>query len=327
MDDWKIVCFTIVLGIMFLALVIYLIVYIILYGEELTLLGTRLLDMVDSADTAIHGTQSCLANGTTYFFINGEEKSKQISSQLNDYQERGQDDLLVLKHLNYLKTSQRYNSHSQHAKMSRAMIGAAIESIIMQGTQVTPSMSLIHHTISYLYSPGYECLLINMINDVIQLKHKAMGYERLQYPLDISCQVLNVRYDTTLPNQLSIDVSLSKRIPMVNGVCCKRYSSRLFSTMNLLISPAENNDEVLEYSSKKGIRFSITKYDERGQVIHPKEIYIHCIPDFDHLPNIKQQVDRRGVVYTVANQVTHGERSPLLVSDVEGTSTGSGLYM
>ena len=163
--------------------------------------------MVSSADTTMKDVLSSERNNIS-FYINDVKIETQLTDRFYYYQEK-LDDALVKKHMEYLRTNGSYNCNTNDDQTTRAIMGAALESIVTENISTEPSMCLIHHTVSYLYSKGYESLLLNMM-DYITPKEKytrMSTYLSSYYGINVDDVEIVVKYDGKIsPNKLLIDI-------------------------------------------------------------------------------------------------------------------------
>ncbi|QLK57651.1 hypothetical protein [Ehrlichia ruminantium] len=214
------------------------------------LLQIELSKMVDTADTTIKEV-TCRDNSVS-FYINGVDSKELLTDRLGYYKQR-LDDELVKQHLKYVTSHELYKCHTESDKMTRAVIGASLESVIMESTVDKPNICLVYHAINYLYSEGYRRLLLNMVSRIIR-QHEILGLKKYspEYSDSSTDMKMVIKYDSKmLPNQLCIKVILRDSFEI--NVCGEIHSSVLSSNMELLISPTKSDDKVLQYSLKKDI--------------------------------------------------------------------------
>ncbi|CAH57952.1 putative membrane protein [Ehrlichia ruminantium] len=236
-----------VIGIMAFIMIVFRIMYLIQcisrIRQGISLLKNNLLTMVNTADTTMKEVKPC-CNDNVCFVVNGIHVGNLLISTFNDYWKK-QDDPLVKKHMDYIRGDVSYNSKDEHDQMIRATMGAAFESIVIQDINSQPNMSLIHHTISYLYGKGYQDLLRKMICEIVTKKeciYMMLKPFREDNWADRANLHMMVRYDShnVGDDRVYIDTYLLGFAGNESGIP---------SSMKLLISPERSDSRVLKYSS------------------------------------------------------------------------------
>ncbi|QGR02314.1 hypothetical protein EDL79_01290 [Ehrlichia ruminantium] len=271
-----------VLIVMVLVLAVIVIVCIRNAGK-LELLSNKLSVMVSIADTTIREEEDY--SQKICCIVDGIEIRKEFMQNLAYYKEVP-DDILVKKHLEYLKTSAGYSSHDENKMIRRAMMGAAFEKIVRKNT-FSPNLCLIHHVISYLYSIGYEDLLVHLVNEVLKYK-RSTWCSNVKYVSNIrpgNGVTLTIKYDSrVLSNQCCIKVDMySEDFLNCNSELELKRTS--FSTMKLFISPTLSDDQFLTYRSKKGLTSLVWDFLRRRLGLVSQVRCESIIPEFfvDHV--------------------------------------------
>ncbi|UOD99018.1 hypothetical protein IMW63_01330 [Ehrlichia ruminantium] len=226
-----------------------LISYILRRKQGIPLLRNNLLTMVNTADTTMKEIKPC-CNDNVCFVVDGLHIENLLVSTFNNYWKK-QDDPLVKKHMDYIKGDVSYNSKDEHDQMIRATMGAAFESIVIQDINAQPNMSLIHHTISYLYGKGYQDLLRKMICEIVTKNEyicTMLKPSREDDWADMANLYIMVRYDShnVGDDRVYIDAYLLGFARKECGIPC---DTKFCSSMQLLISPKKSDSRVLKYSS------------------------------------------------------------------------------
>ncbi|CAI27685.1 Hypothetical protein ERGA_CDS_02330 [Ehrlichia ruminantium str. Gardel] len=234
---------------MIICKIAYLMPYILRRKRVIPLLRNNLLTIVNTADTTMKEIKPC-CNDNVCFVVDGLHMGNLLVSTFNRYW-KTQDDPLVKKHMDYIKGDVSYNSKDEHDQMIRATMGAAFESIVIQDINAQPNMSLIHHTISYLYGKGYQDLLRKMICEIVTKEEyicTMLKPFREDDWADMANLYMIVRYDShnVGDDRVYIDTCLLGFARKECGIPC---DTKFCSSMQLLISPEKSDSRVLKYSS------------------------------------------------------------------------------
>ncbi|GAT77069.1 hypothetical protein [Ehrlichia ruminantium] len=275
--DAKLLIVVMMVLMMIMFKIAYLISYISRRKQGILLLRNNLLTMVNTADTTMKEIKPC-CNDNVCFLVDGIHVENLLVYTFNNYWKK-QDDPLVKKHMDYIRSDVSYNSQDKHDQMIRATMGAAFESIVIQDINAQPNMSLIHHTISYLYGKGYQDLLRKMICEIVT-KQEYMCTMRKPFREDDWADMAHldvmVRYDShnVGDDRVCINTCLLGVARKECGIPC---DTKFCSSMQLLISPKESDSRVLKYSSDNvscvfiPLKYSRRLYSNTSLVILPKK--------------------------------------------------------
>ncbi|QGR02317.1 hypothetical protein EDL79_01305 [Ehrlichia ruminantium] len=231
-------------------------------GKSHCSLQSKLSKIVSSADTTMGDIQISYQDRIS-FYVNDIKVGKQLIDRFYYYKRRP-DHKLMEKHLKYVKASKSYKYNSEHDKITRATMGAALESLIAENVENKPNICLIHHTISYLYAQGYKNLLLNIIDNLVQQEeYMAVAQSLPYYYNDRTSTVMTVRI---LPHLLSINIELddlAKKKSMN-----EEYDYAVYSNIEFFILPTKYNSKILQYCSVEGLMSIITNFMGCPRGIH-----------------------------------------------------------
>ncbi|QLK57653.1 hypothetical protein IMW64_01300 [Ehrlichia ruminantium] len=274
------------IAIIFFLLAVVMIFYsmfrILWKRDSQSLLQTKLSQIVSSADTTMKNGK-CSYKGRISFYVNGMDVVTLLTDRFYYYRGK-QSDKLVMKHLKYVQNTMSYNGCSKSDRTIRAIMGAALESILIQNVKEKPNMCLIHHTISYLYAQGYDNLLLNIIDNVVSQKEYMNETTLYSLPRYYSSKTLTSVTIKMFPNQLYVNMTLND--PIINETALGMEHSNTFSSMmELFILPKKRSSRVLQYS---GEFVSLIAQDSCSMKVHTVQ---YSIPTFfvkECIPTVEQ---------------------------------------
>ncbi|QLK50313.1 hypothetical protein FDZ58_01310 [Ehrlichia ruminantium] len=266
------------LGVCCATIVVYLILYRVLrlvFHKEIVEISTfenNLLKIINSADTTIRKAGSSI-NPVCFVIDDVEVEKQQLIDKFNYYQQ-GQDDPLVKKHMDYIEANKSYNNKDEDDKTIRAIMGAALESIIMQDVDAKPNMCLIHHAINYIYSDGYKCSLLQIIDEVTAYVRDKQGGLPTPYLLDDTNEIIPkilVKYRSKeLRNELNIELTF--QVPMLLAGADGQYGRKEVCTcMRFAILPKGKYGTKVFYSLAKSLPSSKVSHVHTVDMFFPLE--------------------------------------------------------
>ncbi|QGR02315.1 hypothetical protein EDL79_01295 [Ehrlichia ruminantium] len=265
-------------GIVLMIVLIAMIVLLRLHKKRMKLLGDGLSSIIDGANTTIKAERDY--SNSICLMVNDVDMRKQFM-EMFDYYEQNQDDVLIEQHLAYLRTNKAYSSNNDSDNVKRAIMGAAFQSMIQKVSTKTLDLSLIHHVISYLYSEGYQDLLVKFVNRVIQHElstiYKFIRIPVYSYHVDRESIKLTIKYDTKMrQNQVSLEVLVQNNdsISELGSEHCIRY---LYSDINLSVLPVGRNNQALQYKSCTGMNSVVKDSAFLYNMIHGTRIPTFCV--------------------------------------------------
>ncbi|KYW98709.1 hypothetical protein [Ehrlichia ruminantium] len=265
------------LGVCCATIVVYLILYRVLrlvFHKEIVEISTfenNLLKIINSADTTIRKAGSSI-NPVCFVIDDVEVEKQQLTDKFNYYQQR-QDDPLVKKHMDYIEANKSYNNKDEDDKTIRAIMGAALESIIMQGVDAKPNMCLMHHAINYLYSEDYKCSLLQIIDEVTAYVRDKQGGLPTPYLCDTNEIIpkIIVKYRSKeLQNELNIELTF--QVPMLLVGADGQYELKKVCTcMRFAILPQGKYGTKIFYSLAESLPSSEVSYVHTVDMFFPLE--------------------------------------------------------